>query len=231
MAINSITQRAVAEFTAQTATTVVTVGTDFTAGTFAQLMASANANKVFSSIADSRGNTWTVDITASDGARTISHASSSMSVGRLITGDTITITWSNATSGQPNVWLHEIAADGALTFDQSASGTGTGTALATSASGTLAGSSEIVLACFRTTGAGAGWTKGASYSNLTTPQTSTNLGTGVEYKIVASNAAVTADGTWSASGTWIGLLAAYNEGSAAPAPRNVAGWITRSGGR
>lgn len=218
MAIGAPAQRAVGEPTAQTTTTVITPGTNIAAGSLAVLSATANANKAVSSVADSVGNTWVVDKTAGDGTRVISFASAQVAT-QITTANTITITWSVATSGSPVYWVHEVAnAATSSAFDTFNSGTGTGTALATGSTATLAQADELVFGCWRTTASIPTWTKGASYTDPTTPASATTLGSFLEYKIVAATTAVLADGTTSTSGTWIGLCVTYKGVAAGGGP-------------
>jgi hypothetical protein len=204
--------------TGVTSTTVVTPGTTIAAGSLAIIFASSNANKTFSSVADSTGaNTWAVNHTVSDGTRALSFASAQVATQIPSSTGSVTITWSAATSSTVLVWIAQ--ADGMATSnaaDKNASGTGSGTSFLTSSTGTLSQADELVIAIARTTGSGQGWTKGASYTNFATPQSLTNPGTGVEYKIVSATDAVTADGSWSASGTWIIACQTYKGAAAAP---------------
>lgn len=222
MAISAPTQRGIAEPIGQLGTTVVTPGTTCAAGTLAVLTCTANSVKLFSSVVDSVGNTWTVDKTVSDGTRTINFASCQV-VTPITSANTITITWSTATSGTIVIWLHEVTnAATSSAFDTFNSGTGTGTALATGSTAVLALADELVFGCFRSTAAAPVWTKGASYSNPTTPTSSTTIGSFLEYQIVAATTAVLADGTTSTSGTWVGLCVTYKGVSgAAPTISNL----------
>lgn len=205
----AVIQRKFYDEVSQTATTVFNPGSTIQPQTLAVLLATANSNKAITGITDSAGNTWAVDFTVNDGTRALSVCSSQIATA-VTTAGTVTVTWSTATSGDVVLWIQEaanIAASSA--FDQSASGTGTGTALATSASSALAQANELVFGVFRTTGSGAGWTKGSTYSDPTQPQSTTRNGSALEFKVVAATTAVTADGMWGASGTWIGALATY----------------------
>lgn len=104
-------------------------------------IAGLNASRTLSSVADSKGNTWTVDVAQVLGTRRCGIASAPVTVA-LVSGDTITATFSgNNTSRSITVWTtDDPAASTVFDAGNSANGTGIGTAptVTTSASSTQA---------------------------------------------------------------------------------------------
>jgi hypothetical protein len=209
------TERYAQILSGQTGTTILSPATTIAAGTCAFVLATIGANKTISSVVDSVGNTWTVDKTISDGTRAVGSASAEI-VTQITSSDTITITWSNATSSQAHIWVQEVT--GLVTsspFDTFKTGTGTTTDLTTGPTATLAQANEIAFACFRCNTANTTWTKDASWSNPTTP--TLDAFSGLEYIIVASTAALTAAPTGpAATANWSGLVVTYKGGAAGP---------------
>jgi len=211
MAIGTPTQRYAAQSLAQGASTVFSPATTVAVNSVAILAIACLANKVASSVTDSVGNTYAVDVTAADGTRALSFCSAQIAT-QITSGDTITVNWNPVTSGQVNIWVQEVTGLATSSvYDTTATATGTGTALATATSPTLALADEIVFGVFRTS-ADITWTKGASYTDPTTPGIPTGAGAArntLEYKIVSDATGIVADGTASPSVTWIALAATY----------------------
>jgi hypothetical protein len=87
------------------------------------------ASATLSSVTDSKGNTWTVDATSSSAANCISSASANLTTA-LVSGDTITLTWTGNVSGKA---FHILNFSGLVTSalkDVSAASGGTGTTVA-----------------------------------------------------------------------------------------------------
>jgi hypothetical protein len=192
---------------------VFSPSTTVAAGTLGQITAFSAANKAISSVADSVGNTWGVDITGGDGTRNLSFASSQITT-PITSGDTITVTWSAATNAGRDIWLFEIT--GAATssvYDTTGTGAGTGTAVSVGPTATLAQADEIAIAIIRSQSSSPTMAPGATW----TSPASAHLGarTACEYKIVAATTAITADGTWSSSVNWNGRVATYKAAAAA----------------
>ena len=216
MAIGTPTERrAITSASAQTTTTVFSPATTIAAGKFVVLFATSASSKVVSSVADSvGGNTWVVDATGSGSGFGTSFASCQV-VTQLTSSDTITITWSAATSALAGYGLQEVT--GIVTssaFDKSkfANGSTNPTAPTTGASATLGQADEIVFGLFKVAAMSA-WAAGSGYSDVTTPFTSACT-TSLEYKIVAATTAVTADGVATSGTSYMCGLATY-KGAAA----------------
>lgn len=206
MAIGTPTERYAVNRTAQTTTTTLSPATTIVAGRVA-IMCAASAAKLVASVADDVGNTWIVDRVFTGNSRSVSFVSCQV-VTQITGANVITITWDVATSLACQIWIQEVTGLAAASvFDTSATGTAaSGTAVSTSATATLAQAEEIVFGGFRTQNVST-WTPGATYTNVTTPLLNTNAA--LEYKIVAATTGVLADGTFSVSGTWGGVVATY----------------------
>ncbi len=207
--VMSVTQRKYSEVTGQLGTTVIVPATTLTAGKLGVLIFASNANKTVASVADSSGNTWNVDHTVTDGTRAISFCSSQIAT-NVTSGGSVTATWSSATSSDCLAWLNEIGnAATSSAFDQAADGTGSGTSLVTSASSALSQANEVVFGCFRTSGSLSGFSQGSSYSQAVSFQGGVYASACLEYKIVSSTSAVTADASNTHTGSWVASLATY----------------------
>ncbi len=214
MAIGTPTERKTASLTSQTATSAFSPATTIAAGTVAFLAACANANKSISSVTDSVGNTWAVDKTASDGTRTVNIASCQVAT-QITSSDTITITWSTATSGRCDLWVQEVTGlASSSVFDKSNSATASTGVLGTGSTGTLSQAAEIAWVVGRVDVA-TGWTKGAAWTNPTTASLNT-FSCALEYQIVAATTALSGAGTWTGGvGAQVALIATYKGATAA----------------
>lgn len=189
MAIGTPVERFVGSFASQTSTTVVTPTTTVAAVTRAIMMIHSNVNKTASSIVDSVGNTWTVHTTGSDGTRAHSIASCQV-VTPITNADTITITWSSATSSTTAVMLWEVSGMATSSAFDVSSGNGetTGTTRTSNATAGLAQADELVVGITSQTNsstptAGAGFTLGTPLiANFVV----------AEYQIVSSTTGVAA---------------------------------------
>ena len=215
MAIGTPVERYAQSLSAQAATSTFSPTGTIAAGSFAVLACTTSLaadSKIPTSVTDDTGgNTWNIDVLYDSANVGLVVAFVSCQVKReLTTSSVITINWSPSTGNQAHIWLQEVAGIAkASAFDQTAVGQSSGaTSIATGASGGLAQRDEIVFGCVRSEGL-AGWTKGATYTDATTPILGSNL-SALEYKIVAALTAVTADGTQtSATNNWSIALATY----------------------
>ncbi len=201
--------------------------TTIAAGTTAIMIAhgvgvSVNGDNVLVSVTDSAGNTWTVDHTygpvASD-ANAISFAS-----GRIVTqvtnADTVTLTWAVSGNVQRTIWIQEVSGLATSSrFDASADATAISGSPSAGPTAALAQADEIVFCSSGNNTATSTWTKGATYTDVTTP--SIGSISALEYKIVSSVAAVTGDGTWAPPVRWNASVATY-KGAAAVSDANLA---------
>lgn len=220
MAIGTPTERKATSFAAQTATTAFSPASTIAAGTVALLFACCNTTKKLSSVTDTAGNTWVVDVADNPtGAQCVSVASCQVAT-QITTGGTITATWSSATSGTCDIWVEEVTGLAASSvFDKKVSATGTGTAASSGSLATLAQTSEIVWGLFRTNNGQTGNSVGSGFTQATTFTLEGNAAL-LEYQIVAATTGIPAALTLGASGTWSALAAAY-KGVASSPPSNT----------
>lgn len=210
-------ERYAQQLATQVATTAFSPTTTIASGTRAVLCAGGTGNtatKTISSVADDAGNVWAVDATGSGSSGqvwAISFASCSV-VTPITTSNVITITWGDATSTTVKIWVQEVSGlplDGSL--DKTASGgnfSGGVTSFTTSATAVLSRPNEIVFvgAVFSPMT----WTKGAGYSDVTTPTFADAGGNGaLEYKIVSSTAAVSGTGSVPSAAFYEMILVTY----------------------
>lgn len=192
MAISVPTSCAVTDYSGQTSTTVITPTTNLAAGTLAVLLMHSNGGKTASSVADSKGNTWTVHTSGSDGTRAHSIASAQIGTA-VLTSDTVTITWSSSSSATPSI--HLVTMTGCATssaFDATATNTessGGGTTRTSGNTATLAQANEICFGLCTSNLSSTSATAGSGFSGLT--QLKTNF-VFSEYQIVAATTALAA---------------------------------------
>lgn len=178
---------------------------------------------MLSSVADSKGNTWHVDEKATDGTRTSSIASSNLT-SSITTSDTVSLTLSAATSVTQDTIM--ITASGIVSsspVDQTTSTSGTAATYTVGPTGTLAQSTELGVAFFRTSGVigGTGQVGGSPAGWTAAPGTAILTSSGMETVSTAATTAVSA--TWSSgSGNWAGSLVTYKGTSNAPPVNTVA---------
>lgn len=164
------------------------------------MFVSTGSSTTLTSVADSQGNTWAVDVATTTGGRNVAIASSS-STHALSTSDTFTITISGA--GAFSAACYEY--DAVLGFDKSSSAVGSAiTTLATGSTATLAQAEELVV-----TTAGVG-----SNVTFTTPGGFTNRVSGqltgaLADLAVNSTAAQSATWSWSVSANAAVAIATY----------------------
>lgn len=165
----------------------------------------ATLSKYITGVADDAGNTWTVDDveTGSSGTASIVRCKVTHA---LTVSNNITITFADSSPGTVEIWVETVSGLVGTAIDKLQTSTGTSTSPLSLSTGTLSTPKQIVWGLFVYNGTST-WTKGASYSNPTTPQL--NSRASLEYKIVSSNAAVTADGTLGTSRTWRVIVATY----------------------
>lgn len=205
----TVTERYASAPAGQGATSVLTPTSTMQSGHAQLIFASSGVglDKEIASVTDSvGGNTWAVVIGYFT-SRSVSVAYCSSLVNQITTSDTVTITWSNATSTQVPMWIQEVNAK--LLADQTGTGTGTsGTSVSAGPTGTLAEASEIAFATFRINSA-TGYTPGSPWISTTTPVLQSNVAA-LQYLEVSSTAALTASGVFGGSGTsWVGIVATF----------------------
>jgi hypothetical protein len=201
MTIGTPVECFVAEHTTLTAaTSVETLTVGMAVGTRGFVLVGSTAAKIVSSIVDSKGNTWTVDKTQAGAVQAVSICSAPITVA-LVPTDTVTITWSSATSSTTDVSIQNVSGLYTFPVDSSPGATGAATPAATGASSTLTQPREIVWAIcnFGTTAA----TAPAGFTGVTTTPLPGNFTT-VVYQIVSALTAINAQfvagtGAWAAA--------------------------------
>jgi hypothetical protein len=220
MAIGTpVERKAVSNAGLSTSTWVVAPTTTISAGTVAILCFTSGANKGISSISDAAGNTWTVDNSGGDGTRKWVFASCQVTTA-ITTSTNITITLSNTTNSEANLWIQEVSglATSAVA-DKNTSGSGTGTNPSSGNCGTLSQADEIGFGLFRTA-TSTSWTKSSSYSNPTTPTLGST--SALEYIIVSATNGIQATGNFGASASWIAAIQTYKAAAAGVITINAA---------
>lgn len=194
------------------------------AGTTAILVAhgagvSGNGDNYLTAVADSvGGNTWAVDHVYAPGAsdaNSISFASAKI-VTPITSTDTITLTWSASGNVNRSIWIQEVSGLATSAFDKSADDTqfSGGGVVSTPSTGTLSQADEIVFCSSGNNTNTSDWTKGATYTDVGTPQLARI--SALEYKIVAATTGVVGEGTWTPAVRWNASVVTY-KGAAAVA--------------
>jgi hypothetical protein len=231
VAFTSVTEVGTAESAGTAGTTLtITLSAGVAAG-HAVIVCGGGFQPV-SSVSDSRGNTYAVAGTASDGSKCGSIAYCASVATALSAGDTITITWaSSATNGCGSAF--DVAYTGTFSFDAGATGatSGTGNASVTTGStGTLADPNDLYFMALGRDGASTvtlthtttGLTDGTKVS--TSAGTARSLHTA--YKILSGDtSSQTYAGTLSAARSWgcvLSLFRAVDASSDLPRGRAVA---------
>jgi hypothetical protein len=189
------------------------------------LVAIANHNSaavVPDSVTDSAGNTYTL-LTAANSSAVSAALAYCSNATALPAGGTITVSYS--TSRHIAMRAYTVGTMATSAFDVSAANAaGSGTSASVGPSATTSQADALVVAVFgyqnsRTFTAGSGYTAGMKTETATTVR-----GVVAEWKTVAATGAQTADGTWSASTTYAGVVGAFkvNATSAKSATDSVA---------
>jgi hypothetical protein len=191
-----------------------------TGNTLILLIAYLNATAAnVTSVTDSAGNTWTVDVQLTSGVgRHVHICSCKQNVAALTTSSTITITLSAASSDtNTQIWLEEFT--GQYDFDVAASqsaGTGTSVGFGTTAATASTDEFAVCVAVVSKSGGGATWTwtKDANYTNFTTapplPNASGTLSSAAHYRLLSATGTQTAtDTTNNTTNSQVAAIATY----------------------
>lgn len=167
-------------------------------------------------IADSVGNTWTLDHSYNASSTQVIVAASCNVTTAITTGASITLTYSLSGNAWRRTWVYEVSGLATSSrLDKSADASGSGANFSVGPTGSLSQADEVAFVTSLTDDAAtitmaAGWTP-ATTNNLQTIQ---NLA----YKIVADPAAITAAGTFNRGDrSWDGMLVTY-KGLSTPPP-------------
>lgn len=130
--------------TSSVLTLVLTVGAAGAAlGDLVVVYAVQGGSRTLSSVSDSRGNTWTVAKTLANGSSHGTAIASSLLATALVSGDTITLTWSGTGRGA-GIAL-EFSGLASSPFDVAAGGTGAATPYASGLTATSAGADNLII--------------------------------------------------------------------------------------
>ena len=165
------------------------------------------------SVTDSRGNTYQIDIQFSGGSGHRVALVSCKVTTALLQNDTITVTLS-AANGSRNVYAEHwsgLASTG--WFDKSATGSGTAECFATGNTGQTAQADEVLMGASCLNSKGATATPGPNYSEVAEVGGSASGNSGrtlyIERRTVAAAGAYAADGTWSVAAGHSEVIATY----------------------
>ena len=172
------------------------------------------------SATDTAGNTYAVDADASNAAAVRVLILSAHNVNALVSGDTITVSWSVAVTVKSVTAVAYSGLATTSTRDKTSTGTGTGTAPSSGATATTTAANELVVGAVAYNGflsdgltAGAGFTARTG-AGTSTSTAATNRVVFPEDTIVAATGAQTADGTiGGAGGPWATAVATYKAAS------------------
>lgn len=186
-------------------TLVLTVAAAPTAGNRLVMRVVGDSGVAVSSIADSRSNAWTVDVTNSTAPKA-NICSTAQNTAALQAGDTITITF-NGSCTQAAAIVDEFFGAGAV--DKTATGTASGTNRSAGTTATLTQADELVIGCFALGAVETIFTAGSNFADFTTPFL-VAAGTSIEgeYQIVSATTAITPTAT-GASNASDGATATY----------------------
>lgn len=192
----------------------LTVGSAVSIGDHVIAYFCEDENRTLSSIADSKGNTWAIDVqvtnTFSGGTtgRCIAICSAKIT-SALTTSDTITATHSGGGGTVKSLGAFSVSGlDTTAHKDLTSTGTGNnGTAWTTGSTGTLSQADELVVtACSGTinnvTNNPGTWTE-------ILDRFDTDLALAAQYKIVSATTAQTGAGTWSNNVDWAAAIVTY----------------------
>lgn len=190
--------------------------TNCTAGNLLVLLAAGRVTGTVSSVTDTKGNTWTVDKTASSGTSVcLGVCSTLQDAGALTTTDTITVTFSGSSTCA--AWLLEefFGFSTGAAADQTATD-GASTNVTSGDTGTTSATSqavELAIAGICLSGAAGTVTKGSYLSFTTAQKNSDNSGTGRAvaggYKILAATGTQIETFTWPTGAAYTGIVATY----------------------
>ena len=197
--------------TTDTATSVITLSGGVSTGNRAVVLLyyDNGPNAIASSAVDSKGNTWAINVTTTDGSRACSIVSAQVT-SALAASDTITVTWTSAPYGQ-RIWLvHSVPSTGALN-QTAADSTTYGTTVSLPATTTATAHLIGILANNQpSTYSGSNWTAGTVYIGRAGDKV---------YPVYTESAAAGSQnpgGTLSPAGSQFNAWAGYAVGSVAP---------------
>lgn len=172
-----------------------------------------SATVTISSVVDSKGNTWAIDVQNNASGGHAALASTEQDIGTLTTSDTITITFSAAPANGAASIADEFSGLATTPTDQTQSGTATTTARAGGTTGTTTQADELVVGCYAGNGTETSFTKDAAYLDFTTKFLVAAIGTTAfvegQYKIISTTGNQTAPATGGLSVASVGVIGTY----------------------
>lgn len=207
------------------ATAIITLNATPSAANSVVVVAMCNSTQTILSAADSKGNAWALDAGINNNGTTkqsVGILSTTMNVAQLVSGDTITVTYSASNTDKAAAAI-EIA--GKITKDKTATAAQTATtAASTGASAATTTAVEIAVGAFACGALQASWTPDATYTaptlNIKNPPSNTRSLVW-EYKDLAATAAQTATGTLATSATVAAALVTYSSTAGVSPPVNT----------
>ena len=209
MAISYIKQVHQSTPAAGTGTYTLAVTNSPSAGNLVVLHGRGGGGTVFSSVSDSKGNTWTIDHgTGNSGtAATISIASSVLT-STLTTSDTITVVYTGTAATSRTMAAYEFSGiDPISKLDVvSTIASGTGTSATTTATSSLNRNGSLVFAAVATN-SGNTYTPSSGYTAINT--TLATAFSGAAYQISTDQTGKSITFTWTTSGTYGAGIVVY----------------------
>ena len=211
MAISFIQRVGTVGSNATVSSITITIGASITTaiGNTLVLNCRGGGNNLLTSVSDSKGNTWVVDLTAAPNSATVLGIASCYLTSQLVTGDTITATFAAASAGK-GVAVHEFSGiAGTSRKDVSVvAGGSTNTTGSVGPTSTLNYSNELVYTAVSVNGSQASWTQPAGYSQISAALGSFNY-TSAAYLIDADKTAKSVTWSWPSTGIWVMGIVTY----------------------
>lgn len=191
-------------------TLVVTVASAPAANSLVVGRVCVDGGQTVSSVADTRGNTWLVDIQTTAGP-CASIISTTQQVAKLQASDTITVTLGGSTGQTAAIFDEFSGVDTSATrVDKTATGSAATTARDAGTTAATTQNDELVVGCFVIGNTETSLTAGATYSDFTTKFTGTATSTEGVYKIVSATGAQNPTATGSNNSSK-GCVATYKQ--------------------
>lgn len=178
------------------------------AGNLVVLSVTCPGAETLASVADSQGNTWSVDRTANNStSETISVASTVQDVGALTTADTVTLTFSASITKGTGALQEFSGCTNAV--DQTSSATSAGASVNAGTTASTTNANDLVWAAFAMGGTETSFTPGTGYSTPTTSFYSGGLSLAMEYQIASATGTFNPTGSIGTSHGSVGACVVY----------------------
>jgi hypothetical protein len=173
----------------------------------------ASGTATITSITDTKGGTWSVDVEndLSNGHAAV--ASTKQDAGALTTADSVSITFSATPSNGSAAIIDEFTGvdNSGTRVGQTATGTGSGTTRGAGTTATTPTADEVIVSAYAGNGAESSLTEDAAFSPFTTDALTygTTAFVSGEYRVVAATGAYSAPAVGTFSGSTTGAMATY----------------------